>query len=94
MTAAGWTTTSDLRAQLVRSWDQGRMLRSVAIDQEGTAPDDLFPLRMRLKGPTSEELGTRFEDVRGWVSGLQSLHHGRLESKPVNHRQLGSNSIR
>lgn len=69
------------------------MLRSVAINQEGTAPDDLFPLRMRLKGPTSVELGTRFEDVRAWVSGLQPLHHGRLESKPVSHRQLGSNSI-
>ena len=93
MTAPGWTTTSDLRAQLVRLWDQGRMLRSIAIDQDGAAPDDLFPLRMRLKGPTSAELGTRFEDVRAWVSGLQALRHGRLESKAVNHRQLGGNSI-
>lgn len=90
---ANWTSGIELRAQLTRLWDQGRMLRTIADGEAGGHPDDMFPLRLRLKGPTTAELGSRFEEVRAWVSDLQPLRYGRLESKAVNHRQLGGNTI-
>lgn len=71
----------------MRRWDQGRLLADVA------EPGDLFPLRMSLRRPTSAELGSRFEEVRDWVTGLRSLTQARLETREVNHRQLGANSI-
>ena len=87
MTHAGWSTTADVRAALQRYWERGRLLADVA------EPGGLFPLRVGLKRPTSAELGTRFEEVREWVSGLRTIGHARLETSDVNHRQLGANSI-
>ena len=87
MTATGWSTPADIRAELVRRWERGRFLAEVA------APGDLFPLRIGLKRPTSPELGTRFEEVRAWAAALQGVTQARLETREVNHRQLGANSI-
>ncbi len=86
MTPTGWSTPADVRSEVLRRWDRGRLLADVA------QPSDLFPLRVVLKRPTSAELGTRFDEVRAWVTGLQSIAQGRLESRQVNHRQLGANS--
>ena len=52
MTATGWSTPTDIRAELMRRWERGRLLTDVA------EPGDLFPLRLGLKRPTSPELGT------------------------------------
>ena len=87
MTATGWSTPADIRAELLRRWERGRLLAEVA------QPDDLFPLRVGLKRPTSPEFGTRFEEVRAWATGLRSVAQARLETREVNHRQLGANSI-
>lgn len=87
MTATGWSTPADIRAELMRRWERGRILAEVA------EPGDLFPFRVGLKRATSPELGTRFEEVRAWVTGLRTLAQARLETREVNHRQLGANSI-
>lgn len=87
MTATGWSTPADIRADLLRRWERGRLLADVA------AQSDLFPLRIGLKRPTSPELGTRFEEVRAWAAALQGITQARLETREVNHRQLGTNSI-
>ena len=87
MTATGWSTPADIRAELLRRWERGRLLADVAEHGE------LFPLRLGLKRPTSTELVTRFEEARAWVSGLHNLPQARLETRQVNHRQLGANSI-
>ena len=86
MTATGWSTPADIRTDLLRRWERGRFLAEVA------APGDLFPLRIGLKRPTSPELGTRFEEVRAWAAALQGVTQARLETREVNHRQLGANS--
>ncbi len=41
----------------------------------------------------SPELGTRYEEVRAWASVLRTVTQARLETREVNHRQLGANSI-
>lgn len=87
MTHSGWSTPSDLRSTLQRSWVRGHLLREIV------HPNEMFPMRVTLKGPTSTELGTRFEDVRVWVAELRTIRNARLESREVNHRQLGPNTI-
>jgi hypothetical protein len=87
VTAHGWSTPADIRAELVRRWERGRFLAEVA------EPGELFPLRIGLKRPMSPELGTRYEEVRAWARGLGTVTQARLETREVNHRQLGANSI-
>ena len=87
MSDAVWTTPADIRGELLRRWGRGRLLADVA------EPGELFPLRIGLRRPTSQELGSRFEEVRAWASELRGLPHARLETREVNHRQLGANSI-
>ena len=64
-----WTTPADLRAQVQRLWDRGRLLGSLV---DGEAP---FPLRLRLKGPSSTELADRFAEVRRWIAELRQGPH-------------------
>lgn len=88
MTAA-WTTSADLRAQVLRRWDKGELLAELA------TPSDMFPLRLSLRGPTSSELSERFDEVRAWSAALQQgLGAGcRLVMRDVRHRVIGQNSL-
>ncbi len=88
-----WTTPSDLRAQVQKLWDKGRLLSSL-IDEESC-----FPLRLTLKSPGSPELSERFDAVRAWIADLQlgeksSTRHGyRLVMREVRHRVIGANAV-
>jgi len=82
-----WTTSAELRAQVMRRWDQGELLAELA------APGDLFPLRLSLRGPTSSELSDRFDEVRAWVAELQQSAGCRLVMREVRHRVIGQNSL-
>lgn len=86
MTETSWTTPSDVRAWLSRQWDRGRLLTSV-LEQ------DRFPLRVPFKVPTSRELGDRYDDARAWVAAIQALPRVRVESRRINHRQLGAQDV-
>lgn len=84
----GWTLPSDLRAQVQRLWDRGRLLAGV-VDAEA----DLFPLRLTLKTPDSREFSERFDEARTWA---QALNEGagagyRIVVREVRHRVLGVN---
>lgn len=83
-----WTTPADLEAQLQRLWEQGVLLRGLL----GEASP--FPLRLRLKKPSSGELAGRFDEVRRWI-GLLQQQEGvyRLVWKDFAHRQLGRNRV-
>ena len=87
--AKAWTTAAELRAQVQRRWDKGDLLRELA------SPDELFPLRLSLRGPTSSELSERFDEVRAWAAGLQKGLGGgcRLALREVRHRVIGANSL-
>ena len=82
-----WTTPADLRAQVQRLWDRGRLLASL-VDGEA-----LFPLRLRLKGPSSTELADRFAEVRRWIAELRQGAHYRVVMSEVRHRVLGANEV-
>lgn len=82
-----WSSPSDLKAQVMRRWERGDLLRELAGDASG------FPLRLMLKGPGSSELAKRFEAVRGWIAALTAIPRVRVEWREVNHRVLGAQRL-
>jgi hypothetical protein len=90
---ASWTTPADLRAQVSRLWDKGRLLAPLAGAQ------DPFPLRLALKVPGSAEWSDRFDEVRAWARSLQQQAKAgdapgyRVVLREVRHRVLGSNAL-
>src|SRR5436305_3636160 len=87
-----WTTPEDIRKQLQRYWDQGQIL--------GQQPEKLlFPLTLRLRKPDSRAMGTRFDDVRRWIRGLEAESKAvqgfgyEITWGEINHRQFGRNQI-
>ncbi|MBW8831176.1 MAG: hypothetical protein JF606_17485 [Burkholderiales bacterium] len=88
-----WTAASDLRSQLLRLWDKGRLLSCMV------AATDVFPLRLTLKVPSSSDLSDRFDEVRAWSRALQQGAKNekgrgyRLVLREVRHRVIGSNVL-
>lgn len=64
-----WTTPADVRDQVQKLWDSGALLRDVI----GPLEQDrlVFPLALRLRGPTPRELATRHDEVRAWIRVLE-----------------------
>jgi hypothetical protein len=83
----GWTSAADLREQVQRLWDKGRLLAGLA---GGGEP---FPLRLLLKRPSSAELSQRFDEVRAWSRGLQEATGCRIVMREVRHRVIGRNAV-
>lgn len=79
-----WTTPADVADRLERLWKRGRL----------TAP-----LSFRCRGPGTEELADRYDDVRRWLHALAAgsrTTRGRgydIEWTEINHRQLGRNRL-
>lgn len=84
---ARWTTPEDLRAQVQRLWERGRLLA------ERVAPSGLFPLKLALKAPGSADWSERFDAVRAWARGLQQAAGCRVVLREVRHRVLGRNAV-
>jgi hypothetical protein len=84
MKTGAWTTPADLRAQVLRHWESGRIL---------SAPGNLFPMELRLRGPDTRSLSARFEEVRGWIRQLEAGRGYAIHWAEINHRQLGRNRI-
>ena len=84
-----WTTATELRSQVQRLWDQGRLLACL-VDAGET-----FPLRLVLKTPRSAELSERFDAVRDWARALQAEAGAgyRLVQREARHRVIGANSL-
>src|ERR1035438_3808216 len=87
MSAQEWTTPADLRRQVQRLWDSGRLLAA------GMNGESLFPLELRLRGPDMRALSERFEEVRQWIRELESENRYAIEWREVNHRLLGRNRV-
>jgi len=84
-----WTSPADLRAQMLRRWDQGVLLAELV------TPTPLFPLRLALRAPSSSELSERFDDARKWAADLQQGASAgyRLVMRELRHRVIGQNSL-
>jgi hypothetical protein len=55
--------------------------------------ETIFPLRLTLKGPTTSELGERFEQVRNWIADLTGSPQIRIEHREFKHRVLGTQRV-
>jgi hypothetical protein len=88
-----WTTPDDVRAQVQRLWDRGRILAA----RLGGEP--LFPLVLRLCRPQVRELSDRFAEAREWIHALEESSKKatgegyEIVYAEVNHRQLGMNRV-
>jgi hypothetical protein len=88
-----WTLPADLRAQVHKLWDKGRLLAPLA---GGESP---FPLRLALRAPGQADWSDRFDEVRAWARALQegAAAEGergyRLILREARHRVLGSNAV-
>jgi len=87
MSATPWTTPADLRRQVQRHWDSGRLLSAAILGES------LFPLELRLRGPDTRALSERFEEVRQWIRELEGESRYTIEWREVNHRLLGRNRV-
>jgi hypothetical protein len=88
-----WTTPDDVRVQVQRLWDRGRILAA----RLGGEP--LFPHAVRLARPQVRELSDRFAEARAWIRTLEAGSKSAVGAgyevvyAEVNHRQLGMNRV-
>jgi hypothetical protein len=88
-----WTEPEDILDALRKKWDSGRVLR------EMTAPGNLYPIRIKIKGPGAAELGTRFSEAALWIERLREKSKPRigygyvLEEGERNFRVTGRNTL-
>lgn len=87
--AHGWTRPAGVVAILRRRWDSGRYLKAHA------RGDDWQPIILPLKGPTSDDLLHRFEDVRKWAAAFEADADESLQIRyrTVGGRHVGANRI-
>ncbi|MBF8271858.1 MAG: conserved hypothetical cytosolic protein [Magnetococcales bacterium] len=88
-----WTVPEDINDQLLRVWDQGRILAA----RFGEA--SLFPLPVRFHRPSSKDMAGSFGAVQDWI---RLLEQGSRVSRgfgydiiweEINHRQIGRNAL-
>lgn len=88
-----WTTPEEVRAQVRRLWDRGRIL-AARLDGE-----PLFPWSIRLSRPDARELSERFAEARDWIRSLEEGSKNATGAgyevvyEEINHRQLGANRV-
>ena len=89
----GWSTPDDIRGRLQREWDKGRILSAML------GGEAVFPLRIPLRKPDTQELTEHFDAVRLWIATLSAMDKEQtgtgycLEWREFAHRQLGRNRI-
>jgi hypothetical protein len=86
-----WTSVADIRARVRRRWEDGSILRSLALG----AP---FPvIEVALRGPKPAEIGDDLDAVRAWMAELElgSRDGARytLRYAPVGGRLIGRNEL-
>ncbi len=91
--ATSWTTPSDLRDQVLRIWERGKILAA------GITGETLFPLKLSMRRPEAQAIGHSFEAVRRWIRELEENSRSckgfgyDIEWADINHRQLGRNRM-
>lgn len=82
-----WTGPREIKRQVEKLWARGLVAADLASD------DRLFPKRLVLRGPNSNELRDRFGEAREWSATLRSVSHLRVVMREVRHRVLGTNQV-
>lgn len=82
-----WTSARDLKAQLMRLWERGELLR------DAVTGVPRFPMRLSLRQPGSADITERFNEVRNWAAQLAATDSIRVEWKSVRHRVQGTQHV-
>ena len=86
--AQGWTTLTDLRAQSLKAWTSGALLRELL------EPSGLYPRRRTLKRPTAAALLREYAAARAWATELlAAVGPFTLETAEVGRSTIGSNQL-
>jgi hypothetical protein len=86
--ADSWTTVSGLRAQSLKAWNNGALLRELL------EPSGAYPRRRSLKRPTAAALLSDYAAAQRWASEFfAGAGPYVLETVDVGRRTVGSNRI-
>lgn len=86
--AQGWTTLADLRAQSLKAWGTGALLREVL------EPGGLYPRRRPLKRPTAATLRSDYGAARAWAAELLGAAGPfTVETSEVGRTTVGANQL-
>jgi hypothetical protein len=88
-----WTTPDALTEQVQKLWDRGDVLRARVTGEE------LFPLELKLRRPSSRDVRERFGEVQDWARALSAeCREARgfgyeLRLKTLRNRVQGANDL-
>lgn len=88
-----WTDSKAIKKAVLQKWEKGYLLRHALMQ------DDLFPMRIKLAGPTGEEISQHFSELISWNNQLKQqsknvVGYGYLlVEKEFHHRICGKNTI-
>ncbi|OBX06397.1 hypothetical protein QV08_10455 [Gallibacterium salpingitidis] len=82
-----WTTAKEIKQQLENLWNKGFFLRSLVNQQP------IFPLKLKLIKPSSDDITRQFYAVRKWVLALHELDYISIDWKVINHRVQGEQRV-
>jgi hypothetical protein len=88
-----WTKPEDIRLKLRHEWEKGRIQATIL------GGEAIFPLRIPLRGPSTQDLSRQFPAAREWIASLAAAAKEQaglsytLEWREIQHRQLGRNRI-
>ena len=88
-----WTTAASIAEQVLRRWNRGEILAA------RVTGETLFPLEVRLKGPSAREVADRFGEVQDWTRALARASSDSrgfgfaLRLKTLRNRVQGRNEL-
>ncbi|KDE67982.1 hypothetical protein FUSO6_09720 [Fusobacterium necrophorum DAB] len=86
-----WTKINDIKAKIESKWNKGEILRN------SLEENNLFPLKIALKVPTSQEFSLYFMESLEWIQSLKreakKKNSYELLEKEINFRIVGKNKI-
>ncbi|WP_433006683.1 Wadjet anti-phage system protein JetD domain-containing protein [Kribbella sp. CA-294648] len=86
-----WTSVSDIRARVLRRWNDGTLLRALAAGEP-------FPvIDIALRGPRPAQIGDDIGSVQAWIAALDAGRRGdthyTLKYVPIGGRLIGRNEL-
>lgn len=82
-----WTTANDIKSQVRRLWDRGGLLGGLVTGE------NIFPFRLKLKGPDTKEFVDKFDAARAWIDEIRNIPFVRIEWREFKHRILGTQRV-
>ncbi|NLD91647.1 MAG: hypothetical protein GX639_03150 [Fibrobacter sp.] len=85
-----WTTLPQVKATILKKWNKGFFLKDFI------ESDNLFPYRVPLRIPGSNDLSRLYERARDWVQQFVNVDKTqlfRIEWQEINNRILGQNQL-